>query len=160
MITVFPHFPSAGFLQFDIIQGTELFTLHLSEMNSVLKDYLRKPDITFHANGRIDITAKVALGLGLSAGDTIDISDAGGEQYLFIRHKSTSNSYSRYEAICSPTNRGKKRCNNFRCYSRKLSEFILLITKQNQVAKLNVGQPMRVAGMGLCLPILTSKYNK
>lgn len=126
-------------------------------MKSVLGECIRKPDISFFANGRIDITANTAKMLGLSSGDVIDITDADGEQYLLVRRKSTNVCY-RYEARCVPTNVGKRRCNNFRCYSRKLSDFVLRVTRQADVVRLNVGQPRQVSGVGVCLPLITSKY--
>ena len=56
-------------------------------MQSIL-GHTRKADITFHRNGRIDISAIVTKSLGLNAGDVLDICMSDyGEYYLVIAHK-------------------------------------------------------------------------
>ena len=47
-------------------------------MKSILGN-TRKADITFHDNGRINISARVSKLLELSHGDVIDIMDGQGE---------------------------------------------------------------------------------
>lgn len=55
-------------------------------MQSILGN-TRKADITFHDNGRINISARVSKLLELSHGDVIDIMDGQGEIYLYVKHR-------------------------------------------------------------------------
>lgn len=61
-------------------------------MKSILPNS-RKHDISFHASGRIDISAHIAHALSLRPGDVIDIvrnGDDGGELYLCVKLRSGS----------------------------------------------------------------------
>ena len=67
-------------------------------MQSILGN-TRKTDITFHTNGRIDISARVAGILSLQKGDVIDVMDGGEEFYIYVKlHAPT---VGRHEAACS-----------------------------------------------------------
>ncbi len=91
-------------------------------LKSVLGASVRKPDVTFRkADGRISITARVAESLGLKSGDGIDIIADEYECHLAVRPHSVPG---RYKAVCRPTNRGKRRCLNFRAYSREICDFV------------------------------------
>ena len=46
----------------------------------------RKADISFHRNGKIDITARVARLLSLRRGDVIDVGVDNTECFLYVRH--------------------------------------------------------------------------
>ena len=79
----------------------------------------RRPDVSFFPSGKIDITARVARMLDLHPGDVIDIAINGSEFLLFVRVRQASGNH---EAIVRPT---KRRSHNFRCYSRRLCQFMI-----------------------------------
>lgn len=54
-------------------------------MPSILQN-IRRRDITFYRDGRINITARIAKILGLQPGDSIDINSEAGEFYLHAVH--------------------------------------------------------------------------
>ena len=76
----------------------------------------RKADISFHKNGKIDITARVVHLLSIQDGDVIDVGVENSECFLYVRHKGR-NCMGRHEAQCSPT---KRNSYNFRAYSVRL----------------------------------------
>ena len=86
----------------------------------------RKPDLTVHRHGKIDITARTAKTLGLRKGDVVDIVEDGGEYYLTVRHRA-EDTVGRHEGVVSPTNPRCLRHHNFRCYSRKLAKAVMEI---------------------------------
>ena len=92
-------------------------------MTSLLQN-TRRPDVTFHASGRIDITARIARQLSLSKGDVIDIATDGNEYLLYVRHRA-ENVTGAHEAQCWPTNKGKHHSNNYRCQSRRLCQAVI-----------------------------------
>lgn len=53
-------------------------------MKSILPNS-RKHDISFHASGKIDISAHIARKLSLAPGDVIDIAENGDELYLYVK---------------------------------------------------------------------------
>ncbi len=87
-------------------------------MKKVLKR-LRRPDITFHANGKIEVMARLVKALGITPGTSIDIGYDGVEHYLYAIHHQGD---ARYEAGCWPSN-GKG--NNMRCSSVRLCRYVL-----------------------------------
>ena len=117
-------------------------------MTSTLEN-TRRPDITFHADGRIDITARVAKALSLQPGDVIDIAHDGSEYYLYVKHR---NALGRHQAQCYVTKRGKT-CNNLRTYSKRLCQAVLSVNG-NQQARLPVGQPIEIKSLGTALPLI------
>ena len=68
-------------------------------MKSVLGN-ARKPDIIFHASGKIDITSGIVSRLRLSVGDVIDILTDDEEFYLYVKHRSPM--AGKYEGIGNP----------------------------------------------------------
>lgn len=90
-------------------------------MTSLLEDS-RRPDITFHNDGRIDITARLVRKLGIGKGDVIDVKTDGIEYFLYVRHRAADLSGT-HEAQCYPTNSGKS--HNFRCYSARLCKALI-----------------------------------
>ncbi|MDE5688672.1 MAG: AbrB/MazE/SpoVT family DNA-binding domain-containing protein [Paramuribaculum sp.] len=54
-------------------------------MPSILQN-IRRRDITFYRDGRINLTARISKTLGLKPGDSIDIITEGGEYYLHAIH--------------------------------------------------------------------------
>lgn len=104
-------------------------------MKSLL-GYSRRPDISFHRNGRIDITARVAHKLNLQAGDVIDVAFDRVEFYLYVRQKGTAIK-GRHEAQCWPTKRGS---HNFRAHSSRLCRNVLALSGATDVARLPIGE--------------------
>ena len=113
----------------------------------------RRPDITFHGSGRIDITARVAKALSLHQGDVIDIAHDDGEYYLYVKHR---NAVGRHEAQCAPTYKGRT-CNNLRAHSRRLCQAVLKVNGNYTTARLPVGEPLQQQGLGTALPIIIKR---
>lgn len=104
-------------------------------MRSLLGRNSRRPDVTFHANGRIDITARVARVIGIADGDVIDVAFEGGEFYMFVKLKAEECT-GRHEAQCWATKRGS---HNFRAHSKRLCQNIMRLSGATDVARLPVG---------------------
>jgi hypothetical protein len=118
-------------------------------MNCALNN-TRKPDITFHSDGRIEITARVTKALSIHPGDVIDIAHDGSEHYLYVKHH---NAIGRHEAQCYPTYKGKT-CNNLRAHSKRLCMAVLNVNGNDNEARLPVGEPMQHNTLGTALPII------
>ena len=119
-------------------------------MNSLLHN-TRKPDVTLHADGRIDIASRAARLLGLHSGDVLDIAfdDAGREAYIYIKHR---DAVGRHEAQVYPTNNRGKVCNNYRCHSKRITS--ALLAEGQQVARLPAGDPEDIPCIGKALPLI------
>lgn len=111
----------------------------------------RKPDVTLHADGRIDIAARPAKLLGLQAGDVIGIAldERTSEAYLYVRHR---NAVGRHEAQVYPTNRRGKICNNYRCHSKRITS--RLLGDERQDARLPAGDIVETPSFGPALPLV------
>lgn len=120
-------------------------------MKSILGDKIRKPDITFYDNGRIDISAHVSNILSIRNGDVIDILDYGMEIYLYVRMHAPT--VGKYGATCFET---KKNSRNFRTYSTCLCKAVMDICKVSDLKKIKlaVGEPQEIEGYGTVLPII------
>ena len=105
-------------------------------MESLIGNNSRRPDITFHANGRIDITARISRWLGVEDGDVIDIIHDNGEYFLTIREKH-DDIMGKHEAQCWASN---KQGRNYRAYSSKLCNAIIKMTGHHDCAKLPAGE--------------------
>jgi hypothetical protein len=116
-------------------------------------DNTRRPDITFHSSGRIDITARVAKALSLHPGDVIDIAHDGSEYYLYVKHRAA---LGRHEAQCRPTNYGKI-CNSFRAHSKRLCMAVFDVNGTSTEARLPVGEAMQHSTLGTTLPIIIKR---
>ena len=117
-------------------------------MQSILGN-TRKADITFHSNGRIDISARVTGILSLQKGDVIDVMDGGGELYLYVKlHAPT---VGRHEAACFPTH---SRSRHFRAWSQKLCRALIKAggTSLDKV-ELSCGTPVSIT-VGTAIPII------
>lgn len=119
-------------------------------MQSILNN-IRRPDITFYPNGRIDITARVAGMLSLESGDVIDILHDGREFYIYVRAK-RSQIIGRFHGQVHPTNLGKSR--NYRAFSIQMTNYILSHCHAT-TARLPVGEPLQLS-VGTALPIITN----
>lgn len=123
-------------------------------MQTLLGKRIRKTDLTFYKNGRIDISAHVANILSIHKGDVIDVlidnPDYGMEIYLYVRMRAPT--VGKYEATCFQTH---KRSRNFRTYSKCLSSKLLSLCKtDSDKLKLAVGSPTVLSEYGTVLPII------
>ena len=89
-------------------------------MKSILPNS-RKHDISFHASGRIDISASIARKLSLVPGDVIGISENGGELYLYVKLRAGAYA-GRHAGMVWPTTNGK---GTFRACSRAITNAVL-----------------------------------
>lgn len=89
-------------------------------MKSILPNS-RKHDISFHASGKIDISAHIARKLTLAPGDVIDIVQEQSEWYLYVKLRSGKYA-GRYEGRVWATTHGK---GTFRTYSKALANAVL-----------------------------------
>ena len=111
----------------------------------------RRPDITFHADGRIYITARIARTLHISPGSCINIAVREGE-YLLLAHNYHVPVGS-HGGSCHPTNRGGR---YYRANSVKLCRAIINACgiQGAHRAALMCGTPVSIDGR-TCLPIIT-----
>ena len=91
-------------------------------MKSILPNS-RKHDISFHASGKIDISAHIARKLALAPGDVIDIvCDARGEWCIYVKHRAASTTGRHYGRVWATAHGGK---GTFRAWSKTLTGVIL-----------------------------------
>ena len=90
-------------------------------MKSILQNS-RKHDMSFHASGRIDISAHVARRLSLAPGDVIDIVQESGELYLCVRLRAGSYAGRHDGKVYATAHREK---GTFRTWSRALASAVL-----------------------------------
>ncbi len=87
-------------------------------MKSLLGKSSRRPDISFRADGRIDITSRIAKDLSLAPGDIIDIAEpVKGEYCLFVRHR--AGVIGRHIGRCYPVIRDNT-SGSYRAWSKKM----------------------------------------
>lgn len=117
-------------------------------MQSILGN-TRKTDITFHADGRIDISARVSKVLSLQRGDVIDVLVGNGEVYLYVKHHAPT--VGRHEAACFPTHSGSR---HFRAWSGRLCRYMIKASGLNiDRVELSVGEKVTL-DVGVALPII------
>lgn len=119
-------------------------------MGSILGN-TRRADISFHRNGRIDITATVAKTLKLSKGDIIDVDYRNGEYRLYVRLRECE-AIGRHEAQCYPTKEGS---HNLRANSKRLCRAILAACNAVKEAKLLIGEVVEFPPFGLAISLIT-----
>ena len=90
-------------------------------MKSILPNS-RKHDITFHASGKIEISAHIARKLSLTPGDVIDIAEVSGELYLYVKLRS-ANYTGRYDGRVWATAQNGK--GTFRTWSKAIAKAVL-----------------------------------
>lgn len=110
----------------------------------------RRPDITFHKSGRIDIASYIARLLNIQKGDVIDIAVTDGEYYLFVP---THCGCGRHEGVCFPSNNRAKKTNSFRAHSTRLCRSILAVAGSNEKACLPCGELCELS-IGKAVPII------
>ena len=121
-------------------------------MRSVLGS-TRRPDITFHRSGKIDITARVSNAIGIMEGDVIDIAEDRGEYYLYIRVKA-QDAVGRHEARCRATKKSKQGGRNFRAYSRQLCAFVLSQSGASDIARVPAGVAEEIPKLGRAINVI------
>jgi len=90
-------------------------------MKSILPNS-RKHDISFHASGKIDISAYIARKLSLAPGDVIDIAvEEGGEWYLYVKLRAGTY-VGRHNGRVWATANGH---GTFRTYSKSITDAVL-----------------------------------
>ena len=118
-------------------------------MKSILGN-TRKPDIIFHASGKIDITSSVVSRLRLTAGDVIDILTDGEEFYLYVKYRSQI--AGKHEARIMYSGMYGR---HSRAFSVRLCRVILKECKTDNIARLSVGEMVTDNKNRELLPIIT-----
>ncbi len=90
-------------------------------MKSILLNS-RKHDISFHASGKIDISAHIARQLSLAPGDVIDFVHESGELYIYVKLRA-GNYVGRHDGRVWATAHGKK--GTFRTWSKAMVTAVL-----------------------------------
>ena len=111
----------------------------------------RRPDITFHASGLINITTRVARILHLTEDACLNIAVEKGEYLLFAEHY--SGRIGTHTARCYPVNAGGRYC---RAHSIALCNAMLQACGASEKAPLMCGEPLTLDG-NTYLPIITKK---
>ena len=117
----------------------------------------RRHDITFNADGRIEISARVTKALDLHPGDVIDIAidERGRECYLYVKHR---NPAGKHKAQCYRTGKGKV-CYSLRAHSVEICRQVLDMRGFSTTqARLPVGDVIEIPCVGTALPIII-RYN-
>lgn len=108
----------------------------------------RRPDIIFHPNGRIDITARVTNLLSLEPGDAINVWKEEDECYLYVARRSADTNS---RAICRQVNKGS---NFLRVWSTSLASAIIKLSGKKE-AHLTVGESVNLPMFGKALHLIT-----
>ena len=114
-------------------------------------------DITFHPDGRIDLTAHVTKALSLCPGDVINIARVGerySEHYLYVARR-TCETIGRHSCTCHLV-KGKGRY--MRVFSKRLTGYVLSLTHSVTAIRLHVGATTEVSGLGIGLPLIGLNY--
>lgn len=109
----------------------------------------RRPDITFHVGGLINITARVARILNLDGDSYINVVMDKGEYMLFAEHY--DNIIGNHTGRCYPVNAGSK---YFRANSVRLCRAILDVCGVYGRAALMCGEAVFINGKTY-LPVIT-----
>lgn len=122
-------------------------------------------DITFHLDGRIDLTAHVAKALSLRPGDVINIARIEGrfcEHYLYVARRSYETT-GRHSCTCHPV---KNNGRYMRVFCKRLTGYVLSRTRKDATQVfpgkppsptalcLRVGAITQVNGLGPALPLI------
>lgn len=112
----------------------------------------RRPDISFFASGKIDITSRIVKALGIAEGDVVDIMVGGGEYYFYVSIPS-SMVCGKHEAQCYPSKHGSR---HYRAYSRRLCSAIFNASGFDKQACFAAGEVVEVNGRK-AIPIIIRK---
>lgn len=117
-----------------------------------LLENTRRHDITFCADGRIEISAHVTRSLDIRPGDVIDIAvdERTREVYLYVKHRQPAG---RHKAQCYRTGKGRT-CNSLRAHSVEICRQVLDLRGFSATqAKLPVGDVVEIHGVK-ALPLI------
>lgn len=117
----------------------------------------RRGDVTFHADGRIDLTAHVSRQLQLESGDVIGIATTDGspcEHLLYVARRHAS-ALGRHACTCKSA---KGHGRYLRLHSKALATHILGLCHAEGRLTLLVGEATEVGGLGLALPLITAPF--
>lgn len=121
-------------------------------MNRLLGNNTRRPDITFRADGRIDITSRIAKVLDLAPGDVIDVAEVfDGEFCLYVRHRACV--CGRHEGRCYPVMKGYQH-GAYRVWRKRLCDAVRAAANYSaDYLRLPCGDPIEINGQ-LHIPII------
>ena len=117
----------------------------------------RRADITFHADGRIDICAHVSRQLGMESGDVIGIATTDGspgELLLYVARRGRQ-MLGRHACTCKSA---KGHGRYLRVHSKSLAHHVLSICHATGRIALFVGSAVEAAPLGTALPLITAPY--
>lgn len=132
----------------------EAQTMKNKKQKSPVVETTRMGDITFHRNGRIDITAHVAQSLTLKPGDVVNIMEKDTcckEYYIYVARRKEQ-AMGRHACTC---HRVKDKGNYLRVFSKMLATFMLSICHAEDKVALRVGKMEKLEGIGPAMPIIT-----
>lgn len=128
-------------------------------MKSILME-ARRPDITFHRSGLIELTSRIAKMLDLHDNDAIDILRPDDDYVMpdcyLVVHKDAMGSRPRVR----PSHKGKRINRHYRAHSVVMCRYILRLCHQQERVSLNVGERVTLHPYGYALPLITAKYNR
>ena len=110
-------------------------------------------DITFHPNGRIDLTAHVTAALSLHPGDVINIArveERFCEHYLYVARRA-GDTIGRHAGTCRPA---KNNGRYLRVFCKRLTDYVLTRSHNTAGTQLRVGAVTEVSGLGIALPLI------
>ena len=116
----------------------------------------RRGDVTFHPNGRIDLTAHVSKVLNLHPGDVVNIAEDDehpDEHFLYVSRRCAQTT-GRHSCTCRRVKAG----NYLRIFSKSLSNHILQQCHASNRLSLRVGAPTTLPGIGTALPLITARH--
>ena len=122
-------------------------------MTTKILPITRRGDITFHPNGRIDLTAHVTKVLSLCPGDVINIAcvdERFCEHYLYVARRA-SETVGRHSGTCRPA---KNSGRYLRTFCKRLTDYVLFRTRSTTAIRIRVGAASEVSGLGIVLPLI------
>ncbi len=114
----------------------------------------RHHDVSFHANGRIDLSAHVTGVLDLHPGDVINIAESDSlpiEYYLYVWRRA-ADLIGRHSGTCRPA-KGKGRY--LRAFCKRLTDHMLRLCPGYTRLNFRVGSPTFIDHLGITLPLIT-----
>lgn len=108
----------------------------------------KKPDIYFHSNGQIDITARITKLLEINEGDSINVWSSGNEYYLYVANR---NPIGNEKGVCRKTNKGS---NFLRANFIELARNIISVCGKKE-AYLPIGELVFVNPIGKAVTLIT-----
>ncbi len=110
----------------------------------------RRPDISFNWQGSVNITTRVAKMLDLKEGDVINIAEQDNEFYLFVQYRAQPNGAFKGRVYATNEHNGFLRARNTMLCRKMIAE-----CDAAYCARLYVGDPVEVEGIGRAVPIIT-----